>query len=130
VGRQIHPASRVAALAVPPKATTTPTPENNSVIASATVANFIVVPAACTVTALNVGANNYLSPGQGTSTVQVYRNSKSTGMQCHVTTNGNGRTCSDTTRGFVVRAGDMLSFGYYETKPNPLVKLTTTLICQ
>ncbi len=122
------PANTVYFLA--PNTNTTPTAANNSVIASPTVANFIVVPAACTVTVLNVGANNYLSPGPDTSSVQVYRNSKSTGMQCHVTTNGNGRTFSDTTRGFVVRAGDMLSFGYQETNSNPLVKLTTTLICQ
>ncbi len=50
--------------------------------------NFVAVPAACTVLALNVGVNNYFSAAPNTSTVKVYKNSVATSMTCNVTTDG------------------------------------------
>jgi hypothetical protein len=79
---------------------------------------------------LNLGANNYFSPGSNTSTITVYHNSKATTMTCSVTTDGDGAGCSDSTHTFTVHAGDTLSLAYKETNPNPVVKLSSTLICQ
>lgn len=124
----VGPANTVYFLA--PDTTTNPAPATNEAIASSTVTNFVVVPAACTVTALNIGANNYFSPGLDTSTVQVYHNSEPTSMECSLKTDGNGSGCSDSTHTFTVHAGDTLSLAYKETNTNPLVKLTSSLICQ
>jgi putative Ig domain-containing protein/collagen triple helix repeat protein len=122
------PADTVYFLA--PDTTTSPAPATNEAIAGPAAANFVVVPAACTVTALNVGANNYFSPGLDTSTVQVYHNSGPTSMECSLKTDGNGSSCSDSTHTFTVHGGDTLSLAYKETNTNPLVKLTSSLICQ
>ena len=113
-----------------PDTLTSPAAGNNVSIASSTEGNFVVVPAGCTVSALNVGANNYYSAGSDTSTITVYKNSAATSMTCSVTTDGAGSSCSDTTHTFTVAGGDILSFAYRETNINPYVKLSTTLICQ
>ena len=113
-----------------PDTLTSPAAGNNVSIASSTEGNFAVVPAACTVSALNVGANNYYSAGSDTSTITVYKNSAATSMSCSVTTDGAGSSCSDTTHTFTVAGGDILSFAYRETNINPYVKLSTMLICQ
>jgi hypothetical protein len=113
-----------------PDTLTSPAAGNNVSIASSTEGNFLVVPAACSVSALNVGANNYYSAGSDTSTITVYKNSAATSMTCSVTTDGAGSSCSDTTHTFTVAGGDILSLAYHETNINPYVKLSTTLICQ
>jgi hypothetical protein len=89
-----------------------------------------VAPSACTVTALNLGANNYFTTNADTSTVVVYKNAVATSMSCSVTTNGTGSSCSDTTHTFAVAGGDTLSLAYSETNIVPFVKLTSMLICQ
>jgi hypothetical protein len=89
-----------------------------------------VVPAACTVVALNLGANNFFAPGEDITTVAVYKNSAATSMTCSVTTNNGGASCSDTTHTFAVQGGDTLSLAFSETNINPFVRLTSTLICQ
>jgi len=88
------------------------------------------MPSACTVTALNLGANNYFTTSADTSTVVVYKNSLPTLMTCSVVTNGNGASCSDTTHTFTANGGDTLSLAYSESDTAPFVKLTSMLICQ
>jgi len=102
----------------------------NTAVASATEANFAVFPSPCTVTALNLGANNYYSTSANTSTVVVYKNSVATSMTCSVTTDGNGASCSDNTHTFSVKGGDTLSLAFSESSILPYVKLSTMLICQ
>ena len=113
-----------------PDTTTSPSAGNNVSIASSTEANFAVAPTSCTVVALNLGANNYYAAGLDTVTVQVYKNSQPTAMQCSVTTNNNGSSCQDAADTFTVQGGDTLSLAFHETNINPYVRLTTTLICQ
>jgi hypothetical protein len=113
-----------------PNTTASPTLLGNTVVASGTESNFVVMPSACTVTALNLGANNYFTTSADTSTVVVYKNSLPTLMTCSVVTNGNGASCSDTTHTFAVNGGDTLSLAYSESDTTPFVKLTSTLICQ
>ncbi len=113
-----------------PNTYTNPDPSTSAAIASRDAANFVVVPAACTVIALNVGAYNYFDVGLDTSTVQVYYNSAPTLMKCSLKTDGNGSSCSDSTHTFNVHGGDRLSLAYWESNTNPLVKLTSSLICQ
>jgi hypothetical protein len=100
------------------------------VIASGTESNFVVMPSACTVSALNVGANNYFLSAADTTTILVYKNSVATSMTCSVTTDGNSSSCSDTTHTFTVNGGDTLSFAVHETNILPAVKLTSSLLCQ
>jgi hypothetical protein len=113
-----------------PNTLTGPSAGNNVSIASSTEANFVAAPAACTVSALNVGANNYFAPGADTVTIAVFKNSVATTMQCSVTTNNNGSSCSDTTHTFTVEGGDTLAISFSETNIDPFVKLTTALICK
>lgn len=102
---------------------------NNSSILSQ--ANFVVAPSACTVSALNVGANNFAAPtGADTVTLTVYKNTTATSMTCSTTVNNNGASCSDQAHTFTVAGGDILNLAYSETNVNPNVKVTTTLICQ
>jgi hypothetical protein len=112
-----------------PNTLNSPSAGNNVSISSSSEANFLAVPAACTVSALNVGANNYFEPGSDTVTIAVYKNSVATGMTCSVTTDNNGSSCSDTTHTFDVSGGDSLAISFSETNINPFVKVTTTLIC-
>jgi len=113
-----------------PTTTASPTLLGNTVVASATEANFAVIPSPCTVTALNLGANNYYTTAANTSTVVVYKNAAATSMTCSVTTNGDGASCSDTTHTFSVKGGDMVSLGFSESSILPYVKLSSMLICQ
>jgi hypothetical protein len=113
-----------------PNASLNPDRENNSAIADADEANIVVVPAACTVLALNVGANNYSTPGADTTTVTVYQNGAPTSMSCQVTTNGNGNNCSDNTDTFTANGGDTLTLAYSESNNTPLVMVNSSLICQ
>jgi hypothetical protein len=105
-------------------------PGENTAIASSTEANFVVVPAACTVSALNVGANNYFTPGSDSVTIKVYKNSVATAMACTATVDNNGSSCTDSTDTFSVAGGDTLSLAFSETNTAPFVRVTTTLICQ
>jgi hypothetical protein len=70
---------------IPPSALIGLNPGENTAIANSTEANFVVVPAACTVSALNVGANNYFTPGSDSVTIKVYKNSAATAMACTAT---------------------------------------------
>jgi hypothetical protein len=102
---------------------------NNSAIATSTQANFITSPVACTVAALNVGVNNYSSPGADTTTIKVFKNGSATSMSCSVTTNGNGAGCT-ATDSFSVVQGDSLALGFTETNSNPFNMVTVGLVCQ
>jgi hypothetical protein len=115
---------------VQPNTNANPDRENNTVIANAYQSNIVVAPGACTMLALNVGANNYGSSASDSTTVTVYQNGSATAMTCSVTTNGNGSSCTDNTDTFSVAGGDTLTLGYSETSNTPLVMVTTTLICQ
>ena len=92
--------------------------------------NFSVVPAACTLKALNVGVNNYFAAGPNTITITVYKNFAATALACSVTLNGGAGSCSNSTNTIAVAAGDTLSLQYAETSLDPYEMVTTTLVCQ
>jgi hypothetical protein len=107
-----------------------PTTSANSVIASATQANFAAMPVACTMSALNVGVNNYNASIADVTAITVYKNSAATSMTCSVSTNGNGANCRDTTHTFAVVGGDTISVAFSESNINPFNMVTVQLVCQ
>jgi len=121
--------SPLAALS-PLASSVSPSTGANSVIASTAVSNFSVMPVACTMSALNVGINNYNTPASDTTTITVYKNQVATAMTCSGTTNGNGLGCRDTTHLFAVAAGDSISIAFVETNITPYNKITVSLVCQ
>jgi Collagen triple helix repeat (20 copies)/IPT/TIG domain len=92
--------------------------------------NFVASPVACTVSALNVGVNNYQSSGPDTTTITVYKNGNPTSMTCSASTNGGKGGCSDTTDTFGVVQGDTLSLHFSETNVSPFNMVTVALVCQ
>jgi hypothetical protein len=102
----------------------------NSAIASSTESNFSAIPVTCTMSALNVGVNNYNASASDTTTITVYKNKAATSMSCSVTTNGNGSGCQDTTNTFSASAGDDISVSFVETNANPFNKVDVQLVCQ
>jgi hypothetical protein len=88
------------------------------------------MPVACTMSALNVGINNYNTPASDTTTITVYKNQAVTSMTCSGTTNGNRLGCRDTTHVFSVAAGDSISIAFIETNATPFNKVTVSLVCQ
>jgi hypothetical protein len=107
-----------------------PSSSSNSGIASATQSNFVAMPTACTMSALNVGVNNYNAATPDSTTITVYKNLVATSMTCSVSTNGNGSSCRDTTHTFVVVGGDTISVAFSETNINPFNMVTVQLVCQ
>lgn len=101
-------------------------PSNNASIAS----NFTAMPVACTMSALNVGVDNFQAAGVDTTTITVYHNGSATLMSCSVTTDGDGSSCHDTTHTFSVSAGDSISLGFVETNASPYNKVNMELVCQ
>jgi len=91
---------------------------------------FFVAPSACTLTALNVGVNNYYSAGSDTTSITVYLNGAATAMHVSVATNGNKNSASDTSHPFAVSAGDMLTVAFSESNINPYNKISVGLVCQ
>jgi hypothetical protein len=114
----------------PLSASSSPSTSANSAIASATASNFSAMPVACTMSALNVGINNYNTPASDTTTITVYKNQAVTSMTCSGTTNGNRLGCRDTTHVFSVAAGDSISIAFVETNATPFNKVTISLVCQ
>jgi hypothetical protein len=106
----------------------TPTTASNLAIASANGANFSVMPVACTMSALNVGINNYNAPAFDTTTITIYKNLSATAMTCSGTTNGNTSVCRDTTHVFSVAAGDSISIAFVETSTIAFNKVTVSLV--
>jgi hypothetical protein len=102
----------------------------NGAISSANGANFSVMPVACTMSALNVGINNYNAPASDITTITIYKNLTATAMTCFGTTNGNTSVCRDTTHVFTVAAGDRITIAFVETNINPYNKVTVSLVCQ
>jgi len=92
--------------------------------------NFVAMPVACTMSALNVGVNNYQTPAADVTTVTVYKNGAATAMTCSVTTNGNGSSCQDMTHTFAVSGGDNISVAFSESNINPFNKVVVNLVCQ
>jgi hypothetical protein len=92
--------------------------------------NFSAMPVACTMSALNVGINNYYTPAFDTTTITIYKNQMATGMTCSGTTNGNSSGCRDTTHVFSVAAGDSISIAFVETNVTPYNRVTISLVCQ
>jgi len=92
--------------------------------------NFVAMPMACTMSALNVGVNNYNAPGADTTTLTVYKNGAVTAMSCSVTTNNNGSSCQDKTHTFAVSGGDSISVAFSETNLAPFNKVVVNLVCQ
>jgi hypothetical protein len=88
------------------------------------------MPVACTMSALNVGINNYNAPGSDTTTITIYKNLAATAMTCSGTTNGNTLVCRDTTHVFSVAAGDSISIAFLETSTIAFNKVTVSLVCQ
>ncbi len=111
-------------------ATTSPSVANNSAIANAAQSNFAAMPVACTISALNVGVNNYYNSGADTTTITIYKNQAATSMTCSVNTNGNSSGCHDITHTFSVSAGDNISIAYVETNETPFNKVDVQLVCQ
>jgi len=103
---------------------------DNTVIAGQFAANFVSMPTACTMSALNVGANNYYSNGADTITIKVYSNTVATAMTCSVSTNGDASSCSDTTHTFAVTGGDNIAISFVETNSSPFNMVTVELVCQ
>ncbi|MEO6923736.1 MAG: DNRLRE domain-containing protein [Bryocella sp.] len=94
--------------------------------------NFVAMPTACTMGALNVGVNSYSSAATDTTTMTVYKNTVATTMSCSVTTNsGNSfrSSCQDATHTFTVAGGDNISILFSETNTAPLNKVTVALVC-
>ena len=91
--------------------------------------NFVAMPVACTMSALNVGVNNYQTPAADVTTLTVYKNGAATAMTCSVTTNGNGSSCQDKTHTFSVAGGDSISVAFSETNVNPFNKVVVNLVC-
>lgn len=92
--------------------------------------NFVAMPVACTMSALNVGVNNYQTPAADVTTLTVYKNGVATAMTCSVTTNNNGSSCQDATHTFSVAGGDSISVAFSETNVNPFNKVVVNLVCQ
>ena len=92
--------------------------------------NFVAMPMACTMSALNVGVNNYATPGVDTTTLTVYKNGAPTSMSCSVNTNGNGSSCQDATHTFSVAGGDSITTVFTETNINPFNRIVVNLVCQ
>ena len=92
--------------------------------------NFVAMPLACTMSALNVGVNNFSTAGADTTTLTVYKNGFATGMSCSVTTNGNGSSCQDKTHTFAVSGGDSISVVFSESNITPFNRVTVGLVCQ
>jgi hypothetical protein len=88
------------------------------------------MPVACTMSALNVGINNYNASFADTTTITIYKNQVATAMTCSGTTNGNSSGCRDTTHVFSVAAGDSISIAFIETNAAPFNKVTVSLVCQ
>jgi Collagen triple helix repeat (20 copies) len=103
---------------------------SNLSIASATEANFAAAPVACTVSALNVGVNNYSSSAADTTTITIYKNQAATSMTCSATTNGSSNSCKDISHTFSVVGGDSISIAFVETNATPFNKVTIELVCQ
>ena len=93
--------------------------------------NATVVPAACTVTYLKVGAYNYFGSGSDTTTFTVLKNGTATAMSCSVATAAGAKaTCADTTHTFSVVGGDTLTLSISQTSSVPYVMYSTSLACQ
>jgi Collagen triple helix repeat (20 copies) len=97
---------------------------------SAIGTNFTAMPVACTMSALNVGINNYSAPASDTTTITIYKNQLATAMTCSGTTNNNSSGCRDTTHVFSVAAGDSISIAFVETSTIAFNKVTVSLVCQ
>ncbi len=93
-------------------------------------ANFVAMPMACTMSALNVGVNNYNAAGSDVTTLKVYKNGAATTMSCSVTTNGNGSSCQDNSHTFAVSGGDSISVAFSESSLAPFNKVVVNLVCQ
>jgi len=103
---------------------------NNQTLDSGGILNAVVVPAACTVQFLKVGAYNYYGTGTDDSTFTVLHNQNATSMTCSVTTTTGARSsCSDTTDTFAVAAGDTLTLQITQTNDAPYVLWSTALAC-
>lgn len=107
-----------------------PAVSTNGAIANAAEANFSTMPVACTMSALNVGVNNYNTSAADTTTITIYKNQVATSMTCSVTTNGNSSSCQDKSHTFSVAGGDSISVAFVETNANPFNKVTVELVCQ
>ncbi len=106
---------------------------SNGVIASATQANFSAMPVACTVSALNVGVNNYSGSTADTTTITIYKNLTATPMTCSAATSGlnsSSNSCKDISHTFTVAGGDSISIAFVESNSAAFNKVTVELICQ
>jgi hypothetical protein len=102
---------------------------SNGAIATSSQTNFVAMPIGCTMSALNVGVNNYFAAGSDKTTITVYKNQVATSMSCSVTTNGNASSCQDT-HTFSVAGGDSISLAFTETVGAPYNMITVGLVCQ
>jgi hypothetical protein len=107
-----------------------PSPTQNNAIESSTESNFSAIPVTCTMSALNVGVNNYNAPVPDATTITVYKNQSATSLSCSVITNGNSSSCRDTTHTFSASAGDSISIAFVETNANPFNRVDVQLVCQ
>jgi hypothetical protein len=92
--------------------------------------NFVAMPKACTMSALNLGVNNYSVPGADTTTITVYKNGAATSMSCSVSTDANGSSCQDATHTLSMVGGDTVTAVFTETNVNPYNVVTVNLVCQ
>lgn len=104
--------------------------QTNDAIANSGEVNFVSMPVACTMSALNVGVNNYYASASDVTTITVYKDQVATTMTCSVTTNGNSSSCQDKTHTFSVAGGDSISIAFKETVGSPYNMITVGLVCE
>jgi hypothetical protein len=99
-------------------------------IASSSVANFIVVPAACKVVSLGLGVNNFATSTNTVTTIRLYVNGIATAITTSVTTNGNSAGSADTTHTQNLVAGDYISVAWQDTSNAGFNSTTIQVNCQ
>jgi FtsP/CotA-like multicopper oxidase with cupredoxin domain len=105
---------------------------DNQTLNGSGIINAVVLPAACTVQFLKVGAYNFDGSASDTSTFTVLHNgsANSPSMSCSVTTAANAKaTCADTSHTFSAAAGDTLTIQMTQTNDAPEVLWSGFLAC-
>jgi hypothetical protein len=97
--------------------------------------NEVVVPLACTVSALSVGVITSTTSGSSADSAvfTVYHNGSATSMTCTASTAsiiGSKGSCSTTLNTFSVAAGDTLSLKLTESNFAPIYEYGSSLKCQ
>lgn len=77
------------------------------------------------VTALNVGSTAVVVGGSSLDVLTVFKNGVATALTCTIA--AAGKTCSDTTHGFIVAAGDVLTFQFVAATSDTAANVAATV---